>query len=129
MSEDPDTVEVERHDQARGNPFVCNICKKSYSRIDHLARHYRSRELCRNWKTIDSDTDPGVKIPKNDLSRALSVVRHLQECKWNLEYSIGQQSDFRCLTVICSSVMLEPTKVLQLKLLTLHSNAGEHKPT
>lgn len=24
-------------------PFVCNICKRSYSRIDHLARHHRSR--------------------------------------------------------------------------------------
>jgi hypothetical protein len=25
------------------NPFSCNICKRSYSRIDHLARHHRSR--------------------------------------------------------------------------------------
>jgi uncharacterized Zn-finger protein len=24
------------------NPFSCNICKKTYSRVDHLARHYRS---------------------------------------------------------------------------------------
>ena len=26
------------------NPFVCNICKKSYTRVDHLARHHRSRK-------------------------------------------------------------------------------------
>lgn len=25
-------------------PFSCNICKRNYSRVDHLARHYRSRE-------------------------------------------------------------------------------------
>lgn len=25
------------------HPFVCNICKRSYSRVDHLARHHRSR--------------------------------------------------------------------------------------
>ncbi|KAI1616160.1 hypothetical protein EDD36DRAFT_124919 [Exophiala viscosa] len=24
------------------NPFSCNVCKQSYSRVDHLARHYRS---------------------------------------------------------------------------------------
>ena len=24
------------------NPFSCNICKRSYTRVDHLARHYRS---------------------------------------------------------------------------------------
>lgn len=28
-----------------GNPFVCNICHKTYGRIDHLARHFRSRKL------------------------------------------------------------------------------------
>lgn len=27
------------------NPFVCNLCKKTYSRLDHLGRHYRSRDL------------------------------------------------------------------------------------
>ncbi|KAF5614112.1 early growth response 1 [Fusarium tjaetaba] len=27
------------------NPFVCDICKSSYSRIDHLARHFRSHSL------------------------------------------------------------------------------------
>ena len=26
------------------NPFSCNVCKRSYTRVDHLARHYRSRE-------------------------------------------------------------------------------------
>jgi uncharacterized Zn-finger protein len=26
------------------NPFSCNVCKRSYTRVDHLARHYRSRK-------------------------------------------------------------------------------------
>jgi hypothetical protein len=33
------------------NPFVCNICKRTYSRLDHLGRHYRSRNSpsCSWW--------------------------------------------------------------------------------
>jgi hypothetical protein len=27
------------------NPFVCNVCHKTYGRTDHLARHFRSRKL------------------------------------------------------------------------------------
>ncbi|KAK7899769.1 hypothetical protein LTR67_003514 [Exophiala xenobiotica] len=31
------------HDGAvDSSPFCCNICKRSYTRVDHLARHYRS---------------------------------------------------------------------------------------
>jgi uncharacterized Zn-finger protein len=29
-------------------PFACNACGRSYSRLDHLARHYRSRESASN---------------------------------------------------------------------------------
>lgn len=25
-------------------PFKCNICQRNYTRVDHLARHYRSRK-------------------------------------------------------------------------------------
>lgn len=28
---------------AASHPFVCDICKNRYSRIDHLARHFRRR--------------------------------------------------------------------------------------
>jgi len=28
---------------AKISPFACNVCGKNYSRVDHLARHYRSR--------------------------------------------------------------------------------------
>jgi len=45
MDDEPETVDGAGDGQVSENPFVCNICKKSYSRIDHLARHYRSREL------------------------------------------------------------------------------------
>jgi uncharacterized Zn-finger protein len=30
-------------DQPVPSPFKCNVCQRSYSRIDHLARHFRSR--------------------------------------------------------------------------------------
>lgn len=29
---------------SKSNPFVCNLCQKTYGRIDHLARHFRSRK-------------------------------------------------------------------------------------
>lgn len=29
---------------AEAAPFSCNVCQRSYTRIDHLARHYRSRK-------------------------------------------------------------------------------------
>lgn len=29
-------------DTAKTNPFACNVCGRNYSRVDHLARHYRS---------------------------------------------------------------------------------------
>ena len=50
--EDVDTITVRAHEQTLPvdtvppeHPFSCNICRKSYTRIDHLARHYRSRKL------------------------------------------------------------------------------------
>lgn len=27
---------------AKSSPFACNVCKRNYSRVDHLARHYVS---------------------------------------------------------------------------------------
>jgi uncharacterized Zn-finger protein len=29
--------------EAQANPFSCNVCRRSYTRLDHLARHFRSR--------------------------------------------------------------------------------------
>lgn len=41
-------VTVDETDQdtthSRNAPFACNVCKRSYSRVDHLARHHRSRK-------------------------------------------------------------------------------------
>lgn len=52
MEADPDTVVVAAGQSAAvtdspqtESPFSCNVCKKSYTRIDHLARHHRSREV------------------------------------------------------------------------------------
>lgn len=42
----PDRFDNEGQDQdLRDTPFACNVCKRSYSRVDHLARHHRSRRL------------------------------------------------------------------------------------
>lgn len=47
VADPADTLEPrnnEGQDQdLRSAPFACNVCKRSYSRVDHLARHHRSR--------------------------------------------------------------------------------------
>jgi hypothetical protein len=37
------------------NPFSCNVCKRTYTRVDHLARHYRSRRSLAvgGWRITD----------------------------------------------------------------------------
>jgi hypothetical protein len=44
---DPDLssmIPSSNNDTLNPKPFVCNVCKNSFSRIDHLARHCRSRK-------------------------------------------------------------------------------------
>lgn len=44
---DPNVAEAGGESRGSGNannPFVCNVCQKTYGRIDHLARHFRSRK-------------------------------------------------------------------------------------
>ncbi|GAM86962.1 hypothetical protein ANO11243_049830 [Dothideomycetidae sp. 11243] len=65
------------------NPFSCTICHRRYSRIDHLARHHRSREsrsrpLSRpKLLTIVSST----QTPRSGLSHARNVTSDSLECK------------------------------------------------
>ena len=30
-------------EDSQAHPFSCNVCRRSYKRLDHLARHFRSR--------------------------------------------------------------------------------------
>jgi hypothetical protein len=39
----PDIFQNAEPDSVSGNPFTCNICKRTYTRSEHLARHHRSR--------------------------------------------------------------------------------------
>lgn len=50
-NDDSVVIEHEQHipgsssTATHGNaPFACNVCKRNYTRVDHLARHYRSRK-------------------------------------------------------------------------------------
>lgn len=46
----PEHSDNEGQDQdLRDTPFACNVCKRSYSRVDHLARHHRSRMSSIGW--------------------------------------------------------------------------------
>jgi hypothetical protein len=31
--------------ETQANPFTCTVCRRSYTRLDHLARHFRSRMM------------------------------------------------------------------------------------
>lgn len=37
------------------SPFACNVCNRSYRRVDHLARHYRSRKCERTTPEYHTD--------------------------------------------------------------------------
>lgn len=39
----PGSFQNAEADSVPGNPFTCNICKRTYTRLEHLARHIRSR--------------------------------------------------------------------------------------
>lgn len=70
-----DQSDNEGQDQdLRNAPFACNVCKRSYSRVDHLARHHRSR---------GSPTNLLPRNPSDDFlgSRGtiLTVSRHSRE--------------------------------------------------
>lgn len=41
---DPDSNQ-RGQDHVQPGPFKCNVCQRTYARIDHLARHFRSRKV------------------------------------------------------------------------------------
>jgi len=54
------------------SPFSCNVCGRSYSRVDHLARHYRSRTLQAALESLE-------KIPNLTYHQAKLYHRHAGE--------------------------------------------------
>lgn len=44
VQDTPEPVQQQQGETAGGvKPFVCDLCKSSYTRLDHLARHFRGR--------------------------------------------------------------------------------------
>ncbi|KIW14284.1 hypothetical protein PV08_07066 [Exophiala spinifera] len=54
------------------SPFSCNVCKKSYTRIDHLARHFRSHSRERPYVCQSC----GRSFARTDLLRRHEINHH-----------------------------------------------------
>jgi len=37
---------VAEPEPGKSNPFACNVCKRNYSRVDHLARYAAAKDSC-----------------------------------------------------------------------------------
>lgn len=57
----------DEEDRAQPSPFKCNVCQRTYARIDHLSRHFRLREdpyyhpaleLAANYASSDTSERP-----------------------------------------------------------------------
>lgn len=66
---DPDPDSNQRgQNQVQPGPFKCNVCQRTYARIDHLARHFRSRNV-----TLESLRS------RKDLVLTTTTFRYLRE--------------------------------------------------
>lgn len=91
MEPDPDTIvvrdstqPVSNDESQSANPFSCNVCGKSYTRIDHLARHYRSRQF--SFPFLSVPFADSVETLKSGPLFAKSAAKALRECKHPLLY-------------------------------------------
>lgn len=70
------SLDFQNQTQPQSSPFSCNLCGRSYTRLDHLARHFRSRKQfisIPEWTLIDDQT------LKRSLSRVRGVIKVLPE--------------------------------------------------
>lgn len=68
-----------------GKPFVCDVCKSSYARVDHLARHFRCRmevpcfaflPFASYWRRLSNEC---LKIIRRDLLLALIARNNFRD--------------------------------------------------
>lgn len=77
------TIVVDDSGEGHGsNPFVCNVCQKTYGRIDHLARHFRSREYPVTPSLLVYPLISTLQIRTRSRFAASNVGRPLRERKW-----------------------------------------------
>jgi hypothetical protein len=97
MDETPSPVSNAEPEPGKNNPFACNVCKRNYSRVDHLARYVNDEDflgVCvdRSIGTIDpvryaidslflSKSDSLRQIHVRSRSFALLAARPLLERK------------------------------------------------
>lgn len=67
--------------RSQGGMFQCGTCSQSYSRVDHLARHVRSRMLNDPNSFGGVNNNARVQILRRNLIGAKSVRRGSAECK------------------------------------------------
>lgn len=88
------------------NPFVCNLCKKTYTRLDHLGRHYRTRD------SLNLSSAPHLLIACRYQRETLSLRPMRQEVLQSVSLSSRIHLVLLTSPAICSagiaSIMLPP---------------------
>ncbi|KAF2162585.1 hypothetical protein M409DRAFT_69144 [Zasmidium cellare ATCC 36951] len=93
------------------NPFVCNVCQKTYGRIDHLARHFRSHT---NEKPFRCD-ECGKTFARADLLKRHATLHTSTEQSGKKRKIRASQACTQCATIKVKCDQEKPCKRCKTK--------------
>ncbi|CAK4034861.1 Early growth response 1 [Lecanosticta acicola] len=104
------------------NPFVCNVCQKTYGRIDHLARHFRSHTNEKPFRCVDC----GKTFARADLLKRHATLHTSTEQSGKKRKMRASQACAACATIKVKCDQEKPCKRCKTKGLEcrVDSNSG-----
>ncbi|KXT01826.1 hypothetical protein AC578_1994 [Pseudocercospora eumusae] len=94
-----------------GNPFVCNICRKTYGRIDHLARHFRSHTNEKPFECVEC----GKTFARADLLKRHATLHSSTEQSGKKRKIRASQACTACATIKVKCDQDKPCKRCRTK--------------
>ncbi|GIZ41490.1 hypothetical protein CKM354_000479300 [Cercospora kikuchii] len=117
----PDLQPRKQQSSNAGNPFVCNICRKTYGRIDHLARHFRSHTNEKPFKC----TECGKTFARADLLKRHATLHIATEESGKKRKIRASQACSACATIKVKCDQVKPCKRCRAKGLECRVDAGD----
>ncbi|USW57029.1 hypothetical protein Slin15195_G103480 [Septoria linicola] len=103
-----------------GNPFVCNICQKTYGRIDHLARHFRSHTNEKPFRCLEC----GKTFARADLLKRHTTLHTSTEQSGKKRRIRASQACSACATIKVKCDQEKPCKRCRTKGLECRVDSG-----
>ncbi|KAK4494544.1 hypothetical protein PRZ48_013900 [Zasmidium cellare] len=103
--------DINHHLSNGTNPFVCNVCQKTYGRIDHLARHFRSHT---NEKPFRCD-ECGKTFARADLLKRHATLHTSTEQSGKKRKIRASQACTQCATIKVKCDQDKPCKRCKTK--------------